>query len=307
MAKPVVKLAIKQPMVVESGLTQPPPREGSNRLPILAEKINATYRYHKKTSEEFAKQTIEIGKLLLEARVIVGHGRWGDWIRKNCDFSHSTAGNYMRIAESGLNFATVANMGMRLVRQKVADHIIQKQLRKGEPKGKRGRVPPRYRHRKDPNRTELKMPWLEKGQVFRVEWETTDGVLYQAYVWLDDDPLIIAEFNWIILRYTKMEEGSSFDARLQRDKAIRTGDHRTNEYGPVDRDEALSTLSALMRVWDGDKRRMVIDVAYDTQVWDADDITLQLLGEWQKSIQIAAHQIHSAKREARGLPTRKAQ
>ena len=48
----------------------------SNRLPILAAEIK---RAHNKA-----------GKLLIEAKVTVPHGRWLDWLRDNCDMPELT-------------------------------------------------------------------------------------------------------------------------------------------------------------------------------------------------------------------------
>lgn len=39
----------------------------------------------------------EIGKLLCEAKELVPHGRWGDWLEENVEYSISTANNLMRI------------------------------------------------------------------------------------------------------------------------------------------------------------------------------------------------------------------
>ena len=45
---------------------------------------------------------IEIGKRLTEAKAILPHGAWGDWLEKEVEFSQSTARNYMQLyAEYG--------------------------------------------------------------------------------------------------------------------------------------------------------------------------------------------------------------
>jgi len=43
--------------------------------------------------------SIEIGRRLVEAKEIVDHGEWGDWLKKSVEFSKSTANNLMRIFE----------------------------------------------------------------------------------------------------------------------------------------------------------------------------------------------------------------
>ena len=40
---------------------------------------------------------IEIGRRLAEAKSILPHGAWGDWLEKEVEFSQSTAGNYMKV------------------------------------------------------------------------------------------------------------------------------------------------------------------------------------------------------------------
>ena len=43
--------------------------------------------------------TIEIGRRLVEAKSMVDHGQWGEWLEKSVDYSKSTANNLMRIFE----------------------------------------------------------------------------------------------------------------------------------------------------------------------------------------------------------------
>ena len=42
---------------------------------------------------------IEIGRRLKEAKSMLGHGEWGNWLREKVNFSQSTANNYMKIFE----------------------------------------------------------------------------------------------------------------------------------------------------------------------------------------------------------------
>ena len=41
--------------------------------------------------------SIEIGRRLVEAKTLVGHGEWGEWLKTSVDYSKSTANNLMRI------------------------------------------------------------------------------------------------------------------------------------------------------------------------------------------------------------------
>jgi hypothetical protein len=41
--------------------------------------------------------SIEIGRRLSEAKLLVSHGEWGEWLKKSVDYSQRTASNLMRI------------------------------------------------------------------------------------------------------------------------------------------------------------------------------------------------------------------
>lgn len=42
---------------------------------------------------------VEIGRRLAEAKSILPHGAWGDWLKQEVNFSQSTANNYMKLFE----------------------------------------------------------------------------------------------------------------------------------------------------------------------------------------------------------------
>lgn len=42
---------------------------------------------------------IEIGRRLVEAKSVLPHGEWGDWLRNEVDFSQSSANNFMKLYE----------------------------------------------------------------------------------------------------------------------------------------------------------------------------------------------------------------
>lgn len=42
---------------------------------------------------------VEIGRRLVEAKQMVGHGAWGDWVKNETEFSQSTATRFMRVFE----------------------------------------------------------------------------------------------------------------------------------------------------------------------------------------------------------------
>lgn len=54
---------------------------------------------------------IEIGKRLHEAKAVLPHGAWGDWLAKEVEFSERTAQNFMKIAREYGNPQLIADMG----------------------------------------------------------------------------------------------------------------------------------------------------------------------------------------------------
>lgn len=57
---------------------------------------------HRQAQVMVLNYAIEIGRRLQEAKAMLPHGEWGDWLKTEVDFSQSTAQNFMRIfAEYG--------------------------------------------------------------------------------------------------------------------------------------------------------------------------------------------------------------
>lgn len=61
---------------------------------LIAGEINAI---KKQTTQICLRATIEVGRLLCEAKELVPYGSWGDWLRDNVGYSQSNANNLMRI------------------------------------------------------------------------------------------------------------------------------------------------------------------------------------------------------------------
>ncbi len=61
---------------------------------VIAAEINAIKRT---TVKYVLEQSIEIGRLLCEAKAAVPYGEWGRWLEENCSYSTSNANNLMRI------------------------------------------------------------------------------------------------------------------------------------------------------------------------------------------------------------------
>lgn len=61
---------------------------------VIAAEINTIKR---STAKYVLEQSIEIGRLLCEAKEAVPHGEWGKWLEERCAYSASNANNLMRI------------------------------------------------------------------------------------------------------------------------------------------------------------------------------------------------------------------
>ncbi len=62
---------------------------------VIAAEINYIKRQAQQT---LLAASVEIGRKLNEAKALVPHGMWEDWLTENVDYSQSTANNLMRIA-----------------------------------------------------------------------------------------------------------------------------------------------------------------------------------------------------------------
>lgn len=63
---------------------------------LIATEINTI---KDQTRKIMLANSIEIGRRLTEAKELVPHGEWGNWLEKSVDYSKSTANNLMRIFE----------------------------------------------------------------------------------------------------------------------------------------------------------------------------------------------------------------
>ena len=89
----------------------------SNRLPMLAAEIKRAHNKARTAASTCLECAIEAGKLLIEAKANVPHGRWLDWLRDNCDMQERTAQHYTRLAKHedviDIKSATVADLTVR--------------------------------------------------------------------------------------------------------------------------------------------------------------------------------------------------
>lgn len=87
---------------------------GANRLPILADEIQAAHEACRRSTQEAVEHAIKAGRRLIEAKRLVPHGEWADWLRANVGaISVRTAQRYMRAAERAGENDTVSYSSLR--------------------------------------------------------------------------------------------------------------------------------------------------------------------------------------------------
>lgn len=63
--------------------------------------------------QELARNIVDIGLRLIEAKEMLSHGEWLPWLEAQAQFSEKTAQNYMRVAREFPNPQLVADLGVR--------------------------------------------------------------------------------------------------------------------------------------------------------------------------------------------------
>ena len=111
-SSPEIKTAA--PATVDIALaTDPTASNGANRLPILAAEIRRAHADVQDAARTAAQRAIDAGHALIEAKELVPHGQWLPWLREHCALAERTGQLYMKIARSGLESATVADLGLQ--------------------------------------------------------------------------------------------------------------------------------------------------------------------------------------------------
>lgn len=76
---------------------------------IIATEINS---FKDQTRSVVLLASAEIGKRLVEAKELLPHGEWGDWLANNIDYSQSTANNLMQLyKEYGSDLSKIPALG----------------------------------------------------------------------------------------------------------------------------------------------------------------------------------------------------
>jgi hypothetical protein len=95
----------------------------SNRLPTLAAEIRRAHADVYEAATVAAQRAIDAGHALIEAKGLVQHGEWLPWLREHCALAERSAQLYMKIARSGLESATVADLGLKGAAETIILHI----------------------------------------------------------------------------------------------------------------------------------------------------------------------------------------
>lgn len=74
-------------------------------IEVITEEIN----FYKATA---GAAILEIGKRLNEAKSLLNHGEWGEWLAEKVDFSEATAQRFMRLAKEYSNPSPVTDLGV---------------------------------------------------------------------------------------------------------------------------------------------------------------------------------------------------
>jgi hypothetical protein len=85
---------------------------GHNRLAALAAEVRALQAGIRRQSEQTARDVIEAGRQLIEAKALLPHGEWLAWLRDHVGLSPRTASRYMHIARSGFEIGHLADLAL---------------------------------------------------------------------------------------------------------------------------------------------------------------------------------------------------
>lgn len=81
--------------------------QSENKLPTNLEQLTVEIKFY---VNQWGQNTIEIGKRLIAAKELVGHGEWAKWLEENFNLTQQTARNFMRCAERFGNSKSILNL-----------------------------------------------------------------------------------------------------------------------------------------------------------------------------------------------------
>ncbi len=110
------------------GLGQEPETETAMAAPRDLNTITTEIlTIHRQTQQTVVNNAIEIGRRLVEAKAMVPHGEWGEYIKTRLGYSQSTANNFMRLFEE-LGDAQIGLLGAEAKSQTLGNLTYTKAL-----------------------------------------------------------------------------------------------------------------------------------------------------------------------------------
>ena len=98
----------------------------NNRLMALAADIRAAHTDVSQGAIQLAERALAAGAGLIEARATVPHGEWANWLKAHTGLSARTARRYIQLAKSGIEAATVADLGLRKANEQVSRCAVRR-------------------------------------------------------------------------------------------------------------------------------------------------------------------------------------
>jgi hypothetical protein len=247
------------------------------RLNMLVAEFREEQRYFKKDRRALAEYILRQGARALEIKDIVGEGRFGNVMKKRCRCAERTYQNYMKLAESGMSAATIAEVGIAKALDGLRQYSWEQEVGiTGEKKRRKGRKrstdtggfgKPK-RKRKTRNR-HAEWPRPEEKQVLVARFVTVDGD-FLFYCWQHD--LLADQAYRRAVRYDFIKRCSKKDelGRL-------IGEHQTSaEFGPKTWDDIIATFVLARQQ----------GVEPEIEIWSADQTMFEVLKEYLTSIAI---------------------
>lgn len=81
----------------------------TNNLPSDLNQLTVELKFY---INQWGQNTIEIGKRLIAAKEIVGHGNWNKWLEDNFNLKERSARNFMEVAKRFGNRQTSADLSL---------------------------------------------------------------------------------------------------------------------------------------------------------------------------------------------------
>jgi hypothetical protein len=289
------------PLDVGPPVTEPTsvPDEVSNnrhaeiaRVTEIAKRVRNGETACRKHVGKAAERAVETGHLLIEAKKILGHGRFGDFVRKQCEISERSAAYYMAIARSGMKSATVAKLGLRGAAAAInREAVIREHPALAAAMG--AEMPPE--HAKTVSMKKFRSCSIDSGdkpksaraapslhplerpqdfQALSLTWDDDDSVKHVLYVWRE---LPVGPYEgssrayaYIHARYKDDAGGRMVDVNA---------DRRLRIWADIE-----SLVSSVPEFDESTKHWMTkrLPDGAVQQIWDLDFTTITILGHWRQ-------------------------